>query len=604
MKNRIFTASLAVLALVLVTTFVACKEDKAAGNTKTQGWSEDQRNAWYWGNQGSRLMPLTWFAALEQPGSTAPFATIDHLASFGFLAPPKGNPSTLPIGFAADLQDDTAFAETGLRWYDLQKGDKDGAEKWVGLNCAACHTARMTYGETSLTVDGGPSLLDFQSFVEDLDAALAATKADAAKWDRFEAKVLTGKDTAPNRAKLDQAYAKLLAWQAQTATMNDTPLRYGFGRLDAVGHILNKILMFAGAPAAAGNPANAPVSYPFLWGISNQDHVQWNGIARNSRFELPGDPFEYGALGRNTAEVIGVFGDVVVKPNVPTLTGYRSSVNISSLDSMEQQLRDLQSPAWPAAFPPLDAALVAKGDVLFEQKCAACHTDPDKGRATAPTERMLTFEKTDPRNQTDIWMACNAFVYAGPAGLLQGTKGMDDKAIGPTSQVAMMLATTVRGALLGDKPGLVKIAFRNFLGLRELPQVNLAPVPSTREARATERQICLTTKGVETLAYKARPLDGIWATAPYLHNGSVASLTEILLPPDQRKPSFWVGNRNFDPVNVGYETTKPDTGGFLLETRDAGGKTIEGNSNAGHDYGVGSLNAEDRLALIEYMKSL
>ena len=459
----------------------------------------------------------------------------------------------------------------------------------------------MTYGGTTLTVDGGPNLLDFQSFIEDLDGALAATVADPAKWNRFAAKVLDGKDTPENRAKLDAAFARLLAWQQKTAAMNDTRLRYGTGRLDAVGHILNKVLMFAGPPAK-GNPANAPVSYPFLWGISDQEHVQWNGIARNSRFQLPGDTFEYGALGRNTGEVLGVFGDVVVTPDTPTLTGYKSSVDSNNLDRMEHLLTDLRAPAWPAAFPPINETLRAKGDALFEAHCASCHADPPKGHAKTPTDRMVPFSATTAQNLTDIWMACNAFVYAGPTGRLEGTKDLDGKPLGPTSQVASMLATTVRGALLHDKPALVEIGFRNFLGLQELPVVEFAP--EFNVPRSIERSICLTTKGVETLAYKARPLDGIWATAPYLHNGSIASLHELLLPPGRRMNSFWVGNRAFDPVNVGYDTTRPATGGFLLHTVDADGAPIPGNSHMGHDYGVGDLTEDDRMALIEYMKSL
>ena len=299
---------LAVLTLVLFTSVSACRldEDGRAEGT-VQGWTASERTAWYWGTQGSRLMPMAWFTALEQASGEARFASMENLAGFGFLTPPENSPSPLPIGFSADQQADTAFRVTGIRWYAGQAGGDKTAEKWVGLNCAACHTARMSYGETTLTIDGGPNLLDFQSFIEELDAAIAATKSDSAKWDRFATKVLSGKDTPGNRAKLDIAYAGLLAWQQKTAAMNQTPLRYGFGRLDAVGHILNKILMFTGAPASAGNASNAPVSYPFLWGIANQDRVQWNGIARNSRFALPGDPFEYGALGRNTGEVVGVF---------------------------------------------------------------------------------------------------------------------------------------------------------------------------------------------------------------------------------------------------------------------------------------------------------
>ena len=108
-----------------------------------------------------------------------------------------------------------------------------------------------------------------------------------------------------------------------------------------------------------------------------------------------------------------------------------------------------------------------------------------------------------------------------------------------------------------------------------------------------------------TLAYKARPLDGIWATAPYLHNGSVPSLYELLLPPDRRSREFWVGGRDFDPVNVGYAAADPGDGsGFVLRTHDDAGRVIEGNSNEGHVYGADRFSDDDRRALVEYMKSL
>jgi hypothetical protein len=107
------------------------------------------------------------------------------------------------------------------------------------------------------------------------------------------------------------------------------------------------------------------------------------------------------------------------------------------------------------------------------------------------------------------------------------------------------------------------------------------------------------------LGYKARPLDGIWATAPYLHNGSVASLYELLLPPNERARKFWVGNRSFDPVQVGYVDAEPQDGrAFLLQTRDEDGEPIPGNSPEGHDYGVSNLTDEERFAIIEYLKSL
>jgi len=99
------------------------------------------------------------------------------------------------------------------------------------------------------------------------------------------------------------------------------------------------------------------------------------------------------------------------------------------------------------------------------------------------------------------------------------------------------------------------------------------------------------------LAYRARPLNGIWATAPYLHNGSVPSLYELLLAPHARSRMFYMGNWEFDPVHVGVRSSSPFTGASLFDTR------LPGNSNAGHTYGT-DLSEEDRLALIEYLKTL
>jgi hypothetical protein len=96
------------------------------------------------------------------------------------------------------------------------------------------------------------------------------------------------------------------------------------------------------------------------------------------------------------------------------------------------------------------------------------------------------------------------------------------------------------------------------------------------------------------LPYKGRPLNGIWATAPYLHNGSVPNLDELLKPPAERIPQFRLGSREFDPVKVGFV----NEGDFEFDT------TLPGNSNSGHTYGGRVFSTEERQQLIEYMKSL
>ena len=124
------------------------------------------------------------------------------------------------------------------------------------------------------------------------------------------------------------------------------------------------------------------------------------------------------------------------------------------------------------------------------------------------------------------------------------------------------------------------------------------------------------------LAYKGRSLNGIWATAPYLHNGSVPTLYDLLLPkkragdPDDgeyRPDSFVVGAREFDPVKVGFISAGYD--GFTYNTSIALDRPVEGNDNAGHEYAAGktpqlngsvlpALNEQQRWDLIEYLKTL
>jgi hypothetical protein len=113
--------------------------------------------------------------------------------------------------------------------------------------------------------------------------------------------------------------------------------------------------------------------------------------------------------------------------------------------------------------------------------------------------------------------------------------------------------------------------------------------------------------------YKARPLGGVWATAPYLHNGSVPNLYEMLLPADRRTKRFFISRMNFDPVLVGLVKEKMADQGFWFDT------SIPGNLNIGHEfragyggYGPGAvpspgvigpeLNDKEREALVEYLK--
>ncbi len=103
----------------------------------------------------------------------------------------------------------------------------------------------------------------------------------------------------------------------------------------------------------------------------------------------------------------------------------------------------------------------------------------------------------------------------------------------------------------------------------------------------------------KTDGYANQPLDGIWARAPYLHNGSVPTLRDLLEPPEARPKSFYRGYDVFDPEKVGFVSTvgrEGKTRYFRFDT------TLPANGNGGHLWGT-ELPPEDKDAIVEYMKT-
>jgi hypothetical protein len=601
----LFGAAVLILGLILFATgLIGRVVDLRPGTALGQGWSVADVQRWYGAYQGSRLMPLSWFKALEQPGGAGRFADDKYLARFGYLT----QPGKLPVGFAVDVQDATGLSHTNLTW----KAGQSPTEPWLGMTCAACHTSQIQYGDKTYRIEGGATLADFQSFIEAVNQALGETRRDPLKFARF-AQIVLGKaaDDAA-RARLQHALGQLLTYQLKIAGMNTTHARYGYGRLDAVGYIYNKVALIAAPDAPSANAPNAPVSYPFLWNTSQQTKVQWNGIATNAPRMFSGArTFDLGALGRNFGEVTGVFGDVSLTP------GQRSSIQVNNLVAIEQQLMRLKPPRWPRDLFPVDASLAAEGKTLFvTAHCADCHTELPRNDLTtrtrpngAPLEVMSYFQPHQPgetKADTDPWMACDAALYQMNSGTLAGVAAGGQAALGPSAPGATMLRTLILQVMKKEWPKLALAGVESFLGLLPPPQVI---TPSSAEAVGPLTPPLIgrcnqyaASRGYQALAYKARPLTGVWATGPFLHNGSVPTLYDLLLPPAQRPVTFNLGTRRFDPRHVGFVTAPGPDNPFVFQVKAADGSYVAGNSNQGHDYGNAALSAHQRLALVEYLK--
>jgi mono/diheme cytochrome c family protein len=104
----------------------------------------------------------------------------------------------------------------------------------------------------------------------------------------------------------------------------------------------------------------------------------------------------------------------------------------------------------------------------------------------------------------------------------------------------------------------------------------------------------------KTNGYANMPLDGIWVRAPYLHNGSVPTLRDLLEPPDKRPKEFYRGYDVFDQKNVGFVFNVAAEGSHQFFRYDT---MLPGNNNGGHVYGT-TLSPEEKDALVEYMKKL
>ncbi len=535
------------------------------------------------------MIPYLWFKALRRLDVDELFGG-DQLARYGYLAneKPKPNSEVLPVGFVIDGDASTGF---------------------LGMTCAACHTAQIEYQKDGATqqlrIDGAPATADFQAFLNDLTAATRETLNNADRFDKFARAVLGNRYSATRAKDLKTDYA---AWVKQWGDFMGKSLPtspWGPGRLDAFGMIFNRVAARDLGIDANFHLADAPVSYPFLWNASRQDKTQWNGGVPNGLY--------INALGRNAGEVFGVFAEFGPKKQLlpPFYNFSKNSVNFANLQLLEEKIVALKPPPWPFE---LDQGKVNKGRILFAQHCGSCHDQQD----IPATGTWLTPVKavgTDPKMFDNAQSMSQSGILAG--ALSPNPPG---STLSNPAATADVLATAVVGALFAEAfPPLPRLpdfkksgvwqAIRKDFGdvLPDLQDPSFLMFLRDRSKIENVRTHVRDRLGNmfkvpgEAHAYESRVLHGIWATAPYLHNGSVPNMWELLTPPEQRKPFFMVGSRKYDPVNVGYATDEsPFKDGKLV----VGGPDVQpGNSNSGHDFGA-TLSDDEKWQLIEYLKQL
>lgn len=578
--------------------------------TLQQGWDKDT-SLWFWHvPQGTAIMPYEWFLALEQPSSNlidgllgqemGLFTDSAYMARFGFLPSVKDakhNPDGLPIGFAKDDKFyDPTSSEPGQNTFTV-----------ASVTCAACHTGQLNYQGTGILIDGTGAMAAFDLFMAKTALALAETLHMPDRFNRFAKRVNGANATAEQNKALKTKLDALLNLGNRQAVYdlrhNTYATQEGFGRLDALARIGNFVF---GTELDIKNTrkANAPVSLPQIWTVPWLGWAQYTGAIRQP-------------MVRNAGEALGVkaFINLTEKKGV-----LNSTVRVDNLHAIEQALEGgdpfkdkkwsgLRPPQWPEEIlGGIDQKKAHAGKKLYAKHCSGCHhpalNDPaiwqtkNWEQPSGYTKRRYLKTPLIPLEEigTDPYEAIDFFTRYADASKLFAALGAPNP--GDLSAADGLQIVAEKAADKWYYANVLKKPFGSQLTAEE------------EKAKAIyygDRENIV----LKPLAYRARPLDGVWTSPPFLHNGSVRTLYDLLSPASEREKSFWLGTREFDPVHVGYLSTERK-GYFKLDT------SHKGNSNAGHSFeksyapGIANpsgvigpeLTKEERFELIEYLKTI
>lgn len=498
-------------------------------------WNSTDRNDYYVQDQGSQLSTYSSLLALNDVNGQ-PFLS-SSLERYGFLPIPGRK---LPVGFS------------------LAKNKSNVLQ--VGLTCAGCHTRNLKVGDAYYRVDGGPSFVNFEQFETDLDASFQRTVNVPSEMSAFYNRVVDWSrqlgEPAPSSfdsfkisiESSQQVKHQIISQAFPVANM------WGVGRVDAINQIYNRL---AGVDLAVPPqvtvrqcilPANVPVRPPFLWNSYKQDYTQWTTTTANGNI--------YQALIRNSGQVIGVGGifNPVSNPAAPNGIDYFAinTINWKGIEYLEALTKKIGPPRWPFT---VNSSLASQGQAIYNTNCNSCHgIKPGEARppSTEPTWATPIYNVgTDPAYYS-------ALTRTSPTGVLKGVLGNE-------APIQTILDYVTSNMVQQKYPeGIVIKSGRN-------------PAASPG-------------------SFESRVMQGIWASGPYLHNGSVPTLEDLLKPAAQRPETFPVGV-NFDTLKVGLSSNQTARFGYLFSTK------ITGNSNAGHEYGT-QLTSQEKAALLEYMKIL
>ncbi|MFB6414845.1 MULTISPECIES: di-heme-cytochrome C peroxidase [Bradyrhizobium] len=658
-----------ILVNLLPPPLPAVPETKAAFWLE-QNWSLKDRHWFHHASQGTATFPVPyeWFVALEQPRLhlfSKPGLIKDsaYLESFGFIPSPQSiqtDTTTLRRFGYANVYETTQAPDWSTRWTPAENVDGlpvgfarmtgvvDPAtgrreDDMIGLTCAACHTGQIHYQGVDVRFDGGPAMTDLKKLELSTGLSIAYTLYVPFRFQRFADRVLGPDASKTDRAALKQKLSAigtfLIDWaQTQQKTIEgkktwngrqQQDTEEGFGRLDALNRIGNQVfsqdLALSGVKGFEKNlhAQDAPVSYPAIW------TVPWFKFAQyDASIEQP--------LIRNAGEALGVTALLNLSDAYPADRLWRSSVNVRTLGWIEDMLRGpdpfksadpkfggLLAPKWPSQILGdawrIDQRKVENGRKIYAEMCSGCHL-PDintpafwssshwEQSGDSKVLNAVTIPLKEINTDPEQSLVLSNRIVDVPSFLKVNTADLQTwwQCEVPTASKRPNEMVYALGLMT-----VVDLAVRKWMDDENIPEAERGKIWNLA------RKNCL--NPAPDPRYRARPLNGIWATAPYLHNGSVPSLYWLLKPASERPQKFCMGRRDYDPVTVGFAVSadeKCKTGETLFS---AGSEQdpIQGNSVLGHSFErkdgepkrpgvIGRMFKDDaeRYDLIEYLKTL
>lgn len=534
------------------------------------GLFDRDREAFYHTDEGSGLFPLFIAKSLIDPKKPGRYF-LDNLERYGFIPDrnpraSKGDPSY--IGLTIDTRNDF------------------GLFRMVGVNCAACHVGQIEYRGKSIRIDGAPNMLDIVSFLSDFGNALkegfgkpwtwAGTSAYWRAWGFIVSDTFLHRNAFQGITPTTFVnYLQQLS-DSQKLVNDPEPLA---GRADAFGTARNMFFKDS-------QPLSAPASFPHIWRLNHTAWFHWNANTNS-------------VIERNMGQALGL-GAGLDRDDCST------SIKYDSLNDMEAFAKEIEPPVWPAEVFGDQAEIYARkgdGEAVYVKVCARCHENYE-----------TIHDKYHPSPKTDLYVYKLLPIGAPDVPGVEGVGTDPNEAMNPIRPVPLnsKVCQGNNGATVQRDFGEAheKLFAQTKVARSAGATIAVSDINPSQIAAASwkVRTICTDDKGKPLRAelcpvYPAKPLVGIWATAPYLHNGSVPTITDLLKPQHNRPTEFWVGQREYDPVNLGYVERPPQMNQNVRKFQAVkDGKPVPGNSNAGHEYGY-NLADDDKKALIAFLKA-